>query len=490
MISPFLHALRSRRHRRLVFLLAGLFVAAQLAADKGKIRPEERPWYHYIREEMPQPKIPEVTTFRLPNGIEVFYLYSDTVPLVNLQAIVTGGGFELAEEKLGLHGLWGDMVVFSGSEEMPREALASYLEGRASSLSFSAGAERSTFNLRSLAHYFERDVRTVFSIMQKPRFAAEDFELLRRRLLQELERRDENPAKWASLGMNKLYWGDTLRGRYATRRTVAALTVADLPSWHSRMWRGERVSLAISGAIELPRLKKLLEETFGSLAVNRSEAPDLKKLHILPVAKGNELRLLPKEIPQTTVIYRAPGMKHSDPDYYALRILDFLLGGDSFNSYLTQKIRTEKGWAYTAYSSFETDDFTGSLMLFTQTANANLPDVIALIDTILAEPKNFISAQKIEEAKLSLRNKFVFLFENPAQYLKLYLQLLWDGLPKDYLANYIKNLNRVSEGDVLRVARQFYRPEKFAVLLCGPKDVYQPKSPLRPKTATVLELEK
>lgn len=480
----------SRHLRRLVFFLGGLLAAAQLTADKTQIRPEDRPWYHHIREPMPQPKIPEITSFQLQNGIEVFYLYADTIPLVNLQVIVAGGGFELAEDKLGLHGLWGDMVTFSGSDALPREALAGYLEDRATIFSFNAGIERSTFSLRSLAHYFERDLRTIFSIMQKPRFAAEDFELLRRRLLQELERRDENPAKWASLGINKLYWGNTLRGRYATRRTVAALKADDLPAWHSRMWRGERLSLAITGAIKLLPLKKLLEETFGGLAVNRKEAPDLKRMHVLPVAKGNELRLLPKEIPQTTVIYRAPGMKHSDPDYYALRILDFLLGGDSFNSYLTQKIRTEKGWAYSAYSSFETDDFTGSLTLFTQTANSNLPDVIALIDTILAEPKSFINAQKIEEAKLSLRNKFVFLFENPAQYMKLYLQIMWDGLPRDYLANYIKNLNRVSEKDVLRVARQFYRPEKFTVLLCGPKDVYLQKSPLRPKIAEVLELEK
>jgi zinc protease len=237
-------------------------------------------------------------------------------------------------------------------------------------------------------------------------------------------------------------------------------------------------------------LLKRLNETFGKLVVQPKAAPDLSKMHVLPVAKGNELRLLPKEIPQTTVIYRAPGMKHTDPDYYALRILDFLLGGDSFNSYLTQKIRTEKGWAYTAYSSFDTDDFTGSVTLFTQTANNNLPDVLALIDSILAQPKQYIDAKKIEQAKLSLRNKFVFLFENPAQYMKLYLQLKWDGLPETYLADYVKNLRKVTETDVLRVARKYYRPENFTVLLCGPKDVYQKKSALRPASATELKLEK
>lgn len=97
-------------------------------------------------------------------------------------------------------------------------------------------------------------------------------------------------------------------------------------------------------------------------------------------------------------------------------MFDFLLGGDSFNSYLTQKIRTEKGWAYSAYSTFETDNF-GSVMVFTQTANANLPDVwIVAMDDILAKPEAFVSTDKINQAKLSLKNKFVFLFENPVPY--------------------------------------------------------------------------
>ncbi|MFZ5629461.1 MAG: M16 family metallopeptidase [Spirochaetota bacterium] len=463
---------------------------ARLFAEKTSVQPEDRPWYHYIREEMPEPKIPEIQRFRLKNGIEVYYLKSDTVPLVHMQIIVDGGGFEVPEDKLGLHSLWGDTVVFSGSEKLNRDSLSNYLESRASAFSFTAGTERSTFNLRSMAHYFERDLQTVFEVLQKPRLAGEDFELLRKRVLQELERRDENPAKWAALGMSRLYWGDTLRGRYATRRTVTALKTEDLREWHNRIWRGERLSVAISGSVEASRLQKLLNATLGQLTVQPKEAPDLKKMHVSHVAKGNELRLLPKEIPQTTVIYRAPGMKHTDPDYYALRILDFLLGGDSFNSYLTQKIRTEKGWAYTAYSSFETDDFTGSLVLFTQTANNSLPDVLALMDSILAQPKQFIDAKKIEQAKLSLRNKFVFLFENPAQYMKLYLQLKWDGLPDTYLANYAKNLSKVTEADVLRVARKYYRPEKFTVLLCGPKDVYQKKSALRPDSPQILELEK
>lgn len=475
----------ARRFFLAILVLAGFPLAAKSAADIPS-----RSWYHYIKDEMPPARIPAIAKFRLSNGIEVYHLYADQVPLVHMQIILEGGGFEVSNEKLGLNSIWGETVVFSGATDFGRDELSQYLESRASTFSFGAGLERSSFTLNSMAHYFARDLRTAFRVLSTPRLAKEDFELIQKRVLQEFERRDENPSKWASLGMTKLYWGDTLRGRYATVRTVKNITAQDLAAWHQKMWRGERISIAVTGAIKQDELKKILEETLGKLARDEKSRPDLAVMRIKASAAPKALSILPRDIPQTTVIYKAPGMRHTDADYYALRIFDFLLGGDSFNSYLTQKIRTEKGWAYTAYSTFETDDFTGALMLFTQTANASLPDVIAMIDDILAKPGDFISAQKIAEAKLSLKNKFVFLFENPTQYMKLYLQLKWDGLPESYLPDYAKYLSKVTEADVLRVAKQYYRPENFTVLLCGPDGVYAKKSVLRPAKAQVMELEK
>lgn len=471
---------------RIIFF--ALSATALLAEAKVDIK--TRPWYHYIDEKMPVVKIPVVERFKLRNGIEVFFLPDDHVPLVNLQIIFEGGGFEAPSEKLGVHGLWGETLVLSGSNNLDRDKLAEYLEFRATNLSFSGGLERSTISLGSMGHYFERDVQTLFEVLQAPRLAAEDFELIRKRVLQEFERRDENPAKWASLGMTKLFWGDTLRGRYATIKSVKNLAATDLTAWHKKMWRGERLALAVTGAIKADALKKLLDGTFGTLAVSPKDRIDLALMHIKPTATANSLNILPRDIPQTTVVYKAPGMKHSANDYYALRLLDFLLGGDSFNSYLTQKIRTEKGWAYSAYSTFDTDDFTGSVMLFTQTANHNLPDVIAMMDDILAKPEIFVTQEKIEQAKLSLKNKFVFLFENTNQYMKLYLQLKWDGLADNYLPEYARHLEAVTVDDVLRVARTYYKPENFTVLICGPDNVYQKKSALRPANANVLEIEK
>src|SRR5262249_26062153 len=149
---------------------------------------------------------------------------------------------------------------------MDRDKLSAYLENRASTFSFHGGMERSNFSIHSLSHYFANDLMKLFSVLEAPRLAEEDFELLRVRILKEFERRDENPSKWGSLGMNQMFWGGTLRGRYATMRTVKNITRGDLVEWQKRIWRGERLAIAVTGAIKEDALKSLLEGTFGKMA--------------------------------------------------------------------------------------------------------------------------------------------------------------------------------------------------------------------------------
>ncbi|HRP69615.1 MAG TPA: insulinase family protein, partial [Turneriella sp.] len=274
------------------------------SSAKPQLDVTTRPWYHYIKEETPETKIPQINHFKLSNGIGVYFYPADAVPLVTAQIFIDGGGFEVADDKLGLQTLWGDTVVFSGSETMGRDTLSSYLEERASKFNFNAELDRSSFNVQSLAHYFEKDLRTLFSVIENPRFENNDFELLRTRLVKSLEKRDEDPSKWAALGLSQVYWKNTLRGRYATIRTVKNIAREDLTLWQKKLWRAERLTIAVSGSIDEKRLKTLLEETFGKMPYDKTQKADLSRLHVEPTFKPNSLYVLPKEIPQTTVLYK------------------------------------------------------------------------------------------------------------------------------------------------------------------------------------------
>ena len=154
---------------KIIFPVAAVASAAFALSPVVKPRSDAqgRSWYHYIKEEMPRPAIPQIRQFKLSNGIQIYFLPASQVPLVHMQVYVEGGGFEVSDDKLGLHGLWGETVVFSGSEKLNRDKLSQYLENRASGFTFHGGVERSAFTLNSMSHYFERDVHEMFGVLQR-----------------------------------------------------------------------------------------------------------------------------------------------------------------------------------------------------------------------------------------------------------------------------------------------------------------------------------
>ena len=113
----------------------------------------------------------------------------------------------------------------------------------------------------------------------------------------------------------------------------------------------------------------------------------------------------------------------------------------------------------------------GSVFLFAQSANKNVLNLLRRFQEILSQPEIFITDEKIAKAKVAIANKFVFLYETPAQLLEQKLSIKWDGLPENYLNNFIENIKKVKRQDILRVAKKYYSPEEFGIVLVGPADV-------------------
>lgn len=424
------------------------------------------------KEEIPL-SLPEIQETKLENGIQVRSIPNHQSPLVSIYIAVDIGSFEDSQEKTGLTSLWGESIVFSGSEKYPRERLAEILERRGSSFNFSAGFEHSVFSLTSLKKNFPEDLQLVLEVLSSPRFAAEDINLLRERQISALKRMREQPGKVTSLAAQKIIYGDHPRGRTATELTLKNITQNDLAEQQKKMANANRYTILLSGDYDAQETLTILNDQTGSLSID-GKAVNTSILSKNPEFPSGKKSLVPFETPQTTILMYAPGLPHNSKDYYRWKLLDFLLGGDSFNSTLTRRIRTENGWAYVAYSFISTDGYTGKAGIMTQTANKNVPDVLNEIDDILKNPEEYITEEALERAKTSLRNRFVFIAETPSEYLLLEQNLRWEGLDENYLPEYLEHIDQVTREDVLSFAREYYAAGKFATVVTGPKELAAP----------------
>ncbi len=438
----------------------------------SRAEPQERPFADLLAQVREvEVHLPVVEQVRLANGIPVYLMAHNLVPRASFRLVTLGGSIDEPEEKAGLAALMADMVTFSGSTSMPRESLAEFFEQRASNFSGSCGLERCSFGVSSLAHFFLKDIETALEVIANPRFNSDDWEIMKKRSLRSIEQRGENPSSLVSLVLKTRTYPGNLRSRISTTATLSRIAVSDFAALHRRIVRPERMSVALAGDFDRKAVLSLLNDTIGKL---KPEGKEFKfdLLQELPAMPAGKVFRVNKNIPQSSLVLRAPGMKHNDPRYTAWRLFDAILGGDSFNSALAQKIRTKNGWAYSVYSSFDSDRFQGSITIAAQTENKNLPEVIREIRRILAAPEEYLTEERLSQAKESMLNKYVFLYETPEQFLNLYLSLLWDDMPANYLSELPERIKAVTIEDVRKIARDFYTPDKFFTVIVGPQEAY------------------
>lgn len=453
----------------LLIFSGSLFVNSLFGKPAG-----ERPWYTFFESAGNlELSIEPLEKRVLDNGIIVYLRQNNMAPIISAKVFMEGGLFEEPEGKEGLTSLWGKSVVYSGSPDYPSQKLSAFLELRASSFGFDASLERASFSLSSMSHFFYEDLEVVYGVIQDPIFDEAEVELLRGQSIEGIKRRLERPAAMAYLGSKLAYWKGDLRSRVSTQESLESIAGGDLKGWHEKMVKAARLSILLVGDFEEEEAIERLNKTLGSLPLEEgglSANSDILKNG----PKGDYSKTVfyqEKEIPQTTILWRGVGMPHSSPDYYALKVFDFILGGDSFNSYLTGQIRTKRGWAYSVYSHYSAGAFGGDISLFVQTKNESAVDAVMEIDRILGNPREFVTQGRVDEAVTAIKNKFVFLYETPERLASLQMALMWDELPENYLDHFLENIEKVTLEDLYRVAEKYYSAEKFFIHVVGPKGV-------------------
>ena len=437
---------------------------------------EKRPWEKFLAEsENIQIKYPEISRLRLNNNVELLYLQTDILPKVSLKITIEGGLVEEETNKIGLTGIWGRGVTYSGSKKFDRDTLSSILEKNASDFNFSHNISRASFRLTALSRFFESDLKIILEVLNHPRFDIQDIKLLQQQAVQSLKEVRQNPASLARLGSSLAYWKGHPRNKQATNRTILAITRDDLLAKQAEMWKANRLKILVAGDFDLANLKSILNKNIPSKNPRQVDlSPALRVSENILKDRSDQSYHILKDIPQSVILWKGRGLKHHDREYFAWKIFDFILGGSSFNSYLTQEIRVKRGWVYSIYSTYNTDKYQGNITIFAQTQNQNLPKLIREVEKILKSPEEYISLDRIKQAKRSIQNRFVFLYSTHYDFLNRINELESEGLDKDHLRTFLDNIEKTTYEQVIQIAKQYYQPSKLFKLIVGPKDIKIP----------------
>jgi predicted Zn-dependent peptidase len=336
----------------------------------------------------------------------------------------------------------------------------------ASTVESGIGSDMGTVTMTSLTKNFTRTLQIFADVLLHPAFNGNRVELARKQLIEGLRRQNDNPKAIADRELSKAIYAGHPLGVVPTFASAEAITRQDMVDFHHRFYRTDNMILAVAGDFDRSAMIKELNALFGKPAgLPPLVLPDVPQPR---QAAGPEILYGRKEVNQSVIRMGHLGVTKDNPDIYALRVLDYILGG-SFTSRLTMEIRTNRGLAYNVDSRFDVGRrFTGTFIAETETKAESTVTVISLMKDIISGMEQApVTAQALKAAKEYIINSFMFGFTSPAAIATLRARLEFYGYPAGYLENYRDNISRVTTADVLAAARKYLRPDAFKLVVVG-----------------------
>ena len=454
--------------RFIIVLITCLFSITNIvAAETGKANPRSMA-FPELRFE-----IPKGERIVLECGMPVYLLQDSELPIVSISAMVHGGAIYEPDDKTGLAAMTGMVMRSGGAAGILPEKIDDELEFMASAVESGIASDMGTVSMTTLSRNLTPTLTIFSKVLLRPDFAPARVELARKHIQEALRRQNDDPKEIGDREINRAVYAGHPLGRIATVATVAAITRQDLINFHRRYFRPDNMILAVSGDFRRNEMIRELNAIFG-------KKQDLPRLVFQPIAPpaagfGPETIYGNKEGSQAVIRMGHLGIKKDNPDIYAVRILDHILGG-SFTSRLMMEIRTNRGLAYNVSAHFDVGRlFTGSFMAETETATNNATKTIALMKEIITGIRTEeISDQELVSARESIINSFMFGFTSPAAIANQRARLEFYGYPDNYLERYRANIAAVSKQDVLNAARKYLHPDRLKVVIIGDESKLDP----------------
>lgn len=415
--------------------------------------------------------IPKSERVLLNNGTPVYLLQDRELPIVTVSAMIRTGSVYDPKAKSGLAMLTGAQLRNGGTRSLAPAALDDELEFMASSVESSFGSDMGTVSLTGLSRNLERGLQLFSEVLFHPRFDDKRFQQGKKQALEAIRRRNDDPKEIGDRELAKAIYANHPLGQEPNAASVNAITRTDLQQFHTRYVRPDNMILTVSGDFDRKEVLELLNRLIGSV----KPAGTLQLPAIPPVTLQFSPAVLyaPKQVNQSVIRLGHLGISKDDPDLYAIRVLDFILGG-SFTSRLTMEIRTNQGLAYHVGSHFDVGRrFLGSFTAQTETRADATARVIGLMTSIIeGVRKEPVTEQELHLAKESIVNSFLFGFTTPASIVMQQARLEFYGYQPDFLDRYRERIAAVTREDLLRAARTHLRPDAFKLVVVGDQQAF------------------
>lgn len=400
------------------------------------------------------------------NGMTVLFLEQHFLPTVEIHALVKVGSAQDPPEKAGLANLTASLLD-EGTVTRTSRQIAEQIDFVGGSLGARATEDFTTASARVLKKDADLGFALLADMLQQPAFHKQEFERIRAQILGEIISDDDDPGNVAMKAFNQLiFHGHPYSWpTHGTEETLNRITVADIQQFHAREYLPNQTILVIVGDLTQEQAVTLVQNHFGSWKKGAPSPYVIKKPAPL---ERKMVQLIEKDLTQSTIVLGHTGISRANSDYYAVTVMNYILGAGGFSSRLMDSIRDKQGLAYGIMSQFDTRLMPGAFLINLQTrtdvTNQAITGVLTEVKGIRDAP---VTDQELSEAKSFIIGSFPLRVDSSAKLANVLAQVEFYNLGLDYFTQYPKAIEKVTKEDVLRVARQYLDPQHYALVVVG-----------------------
>jgi predicted Zn-dependent peptidase len=399
----------------------------------------------------------------LDNGVTIVSKIMPYVRSVSMGVWVGVGARDESKAESGLSHFI-EHMIFKGTQKRSALQIAKEFDAIGGQSNAFTAMEHTCYHAKVVDEKLPTMIDILSDIFLHSVFDENEIEKERPIIFQEIGMVEDNPEEFIHIMASQNYWGDHPLGRsiLGSRENILQFDNNTIHRFFKRFYQPERILITAAGNIEHHQLIDLLIPCFKNILPDKNKFP----LRTTPTGQ-NSVKILPKSLEQVHICLSVPGLAISDPKRFALTLLNTALGGN-MSSRLFQKIREDKGLAYSIYSFASSHQDAGMFGVYTA-VNPNQEQIaIELILNELFQLKSFlISSTELSDSKEFIKGNLYLAAESPDNQMVRLAHNEFYFHRHVTINEVVKEIESVTVEDIRELVQKLLVPDKLALSLLG-----------------------
>jgi predicted Zn-dependent peptidase len=416
-------------------------------------------------------KVPLGAPYRqvLDNGLVAYIAEDHSLPYFKLSGYVRYGSICDPAGKEGISSLMATLMRTGGTQAYQSDTLDFLIDQYALRISVSVSETQANFSFACLSEFADTGLVILSQILFHPSFEDKKIKKQTSIFLESIAHQFDNPDPILDAAYEKAMYPNAQNSRLATAKSVARITKKDIIGLYKNIFKTENMIIAVSGNFSKKTMQQKLCSLFpkaGTAAVD----PLFPTISIKPLAKSV---IVNRPITQSYIRMGLPLFKRPNDDFYAVQVLNLILGGEGFTSRLGSKVRSDEGLAYVIYSSAGSNYvFPATFFIEFHTKNETASRAMSLSFSEVSRVRTSgITDEELAHAKKVLVDALPSMFRTVDDIVDNYADNEFLKRPPDHFATYPDKINALTKTDLMNVAKKYFDPAAIIYTVVGDTSV-------------------